>query len=158
MNNRKQDAASSKNRKTQRAGNDELAPGIRRKRLPRGRPFALGNTVGAATQFPKGVSGNAEGRPKYAVVAEAARALLAAPIPDDPEGRLFAEGICHQLGWMALAGDIRAAETLSERAEGRARQGIDFNDGRSDPLAELIAEFRKEHERIKVAGAPTEST
>jgi len=107
----------------------KVAPGIRRKRRARGKPFEPGNTAGLATRFPKGVSGNVHGRPKYAVASQAARALLASPIPDDPEGRLFAEGICHQLGWMALGGDRAAAELLFDRAEGRAPQAIEVSAG-----------------------------
>jgi hypothetical protein len=52
---------------------------------------------------------------------------------------------------MALAGDRAAAEVLFDRAEGRPRQGVDFNDGRGDPLAELLEEFRIEHARGYVA-------
>jgi hypothetical protein len=135
-------------RKTKRAASRrKLAPDARRKRRPRGRPFKPGNHAGEKFRFPKGVSGNVDGRPKYAVSADAARALLAAPIPGDPGGRLFAEGICHALAWMALAGDRGAAETLFERAEGRPRQSIDIDDSRGDPLGELIACFKAEHEK-----------
>lgn len=106
---------------------------MRRKRRPRGKPFEPGNTAGLATRYPKGVSGNVQGRTKYAVASQAARALLASPIPDDPEGRLFAEGICHQLAWMALAGDLGAAQELFNRAEGHAPQAIEVSPGVSTP-------------------------
>jgi Family of unknown function (DUF5681) len=123
----------------------KLAPVRRRKR---GKPFQPGNTIGARTRFPKGVSGNPEGRTKTAFVVQAARELLSAQIPDDPHSRSFAEGICHRLGWMALRGDRGAAETLFERAEGRPRQSIGLHDDSNNPLMELIACFKGEYERI----------
>jgi hypothetical protein len=121
----------------------KLAPDARRaKARPRGKPFTPGNKAGVATRFPEGVSGNPEGRPKYSVASQAARALLASEIPNDQLGRTFAQGICDQLGWMALRGDRAAADTLFDRAEGRPRQSIDLDDGRVDPLGDLINEFR----------------
>jgi hypothetical protein len=52
--------------------------------------------------------------------------LLARPIPDDPEGRTYAEVIAEALAEKAVAGDIRAAQELADRAEGRPRQSIEF--------------------------------
>jgi len=50
--------------------------------------------------------------------------LLARPVPDDPEGRTYAEVIADKLAQKALAGDIRAAQELADRAEGKAHQSI----------------------------------
>jgi hypothetical protein len=122
-----------------------LAADLKRKRKPRGRPFTKGNTAGLAFRYPKGVSGNPGGCPRYSEVSKAARALLALPIPGDPEKRLFAEGIAETLAWQALAGDRGAASELVDRAEGKPRQAVELE--QRDPLAELLQEMRKESAR-----------
>jgi hypothetical protein len=76
--------------------------------------------------WPKGVSGNPQGRPKSAPLAHACRELLAQPVPDDSEGRTYAEAIAQTLAEKALAGDIRAAQEIADRAEGKARQSIEI--------------------------------
>jgi hypothetical protein len=43
-------------------------------------------------------------------------------VPGDPRGRTFAEAIADKLAQQALKGDIRAAEELADRAEGRPGQ------------------------------------
>jgi hypothetical protein len=50
------------------------------------------------------------------------RAKLASPIPGDPENRSYAEAIADKLALLALRGDIRAAQELADRAEGRPSQ------------------------------------
>lgn len=57
---------------------------------------------------------------------DACRELLAAPVPDDPQGRTYAEAIAKRLAEKALDGDIRAAQEIADRAEGRARQSIEI--------------------------------
>jgi hypothetical protein len=47
-------------------------------------------------------------------------------LPDDPQGRTYAEAIAETLVQKALAGDIRAAQELADRAEGKARQSIEI--------------------------------
>jgi Family of unknown function (DUF5681) len=79
-----------------------------------------------ATRFKPGQSGNPGGRPKMAALSRACRELLAVPLPDDPQGRTYAEAIAEALARKALAGDIRAAQELGDRAEGRARQAIEI--------------------------------
>jgi hypothetical protein len=59
-------------------------------------------------------------------LSHACRDLLAAPVPDDREGRTYAEAIAAKLAEKALAGDIRAAQEIADRAEGRARQSIEI--------------------------------
>ena len=61
-----------------------------------------------------------------APLSHACRELLAAPVPNDPEGRTYAEAIAKTLAEKALAGDIRAAQELADRAEGKARQSIEI--------------------------------
>jgi uncharacterized protein DUF5681 len=76
---------------------------------------------GHAFRFRLGQSGNPGGRPRTAKLSEACRAKLASPIPGDPESRTYAEAIADKLAQLALKGDIRAAQELADRAEGRAR-------------------------------------
>jgi len=59
-----------------------------------------------------------------APLSHACRELLASPLPDDPKGRTYAEAIAEALAHKALAGDIRAAQEIADRAEGRAHQSI----------------------------------
>ena len=102
--------------------------------------FAKGNKLGH--RFAPGVSGNPGGRPKIKVVSEAARALLASPVPGDKYGRTFAEAIVQTLGVQAVAGNISAASELTDRAEGRAPMAVQISEA-NDPLTELIAEMKK---------------
>jgi hypothetical protein len=74
---------------------------------------------GVAHRFKPGQSGNPGGRPRTAKLSEACRAKLASPIPGDPESRSYAEAIADKLAQLALKGDIRAAQELADRAEGR---------------------------------------
>jgi len=77
---------------------------------------------GEAHRWKPGRSGNPGGRPRTAKLSEACRAKLASPIPGDPESRSFAEAIADKLAQQALKGDIRAAQELADRAEGRPSQ------------------------------------
>jgi hypothetical protein len=77
---------------------------------------------GQAFRFKPGQSGNPGGRPRTAKLSEACRAKLASPIPGDPESRSFADVIADKLALQALKGDIRAAQELADRAEGRPSQ------------------------------------
>ena len=79
---------------------------------------------GEATRFKAGQSGNPGGRPKTAPLSHAYREKLAALVPEDPQGRTYAQAIADTLAERALAGDIRAAQELADRAEGRARLSI----------------------------------
>jgi len=82
--------------------------------------------VGKATQFKKGQSGNPGGRPKSAPMSDAAREVLAKLVPGDPEGRTYAQAIAQKLADKALSGDLRAAQELADRAEGRAQQSVEI--------------------------------
>lgn len=79
------------------------------------------------TPWKPGVSGNPGGRPKTAPLSNACREWLASQMPGDPEGRTGAQAIAKMLGEKALAGNIRAAQELADRAEGRARQSIELS-------------------------------
>jgi hypothetical protein len=79
-----------------------------------------------ATRWKPGQSGNPGGRPKTALLSHACRELLAAPLPNDPQGRTYAEAIAETLGQKAIAGDIRAAQEIADRAEGKPRQSLEI--------------------------------
>jgi hypothetical protein len=85
--------------------------------------------VGRATQFKKGQSGNPGGRPKIAPFSQAVRELLVRPVPGDREGRTYAQVIAQVLADNAISGDIRAAQELADRAEGKARQSVEIEHG-----------------------------
>jgi hypothetical protein len=102
------------NRHTQ--GKSKPSPENRRKtaeaNLARGQTF----------RFKPGQSGNPGGRPRTAKLSEACRAKLASPIPGDTESRSYAEAIADKLAQLASRRDIRAAQELADRAEGRPSQ------------------------------------
>jgi len=77
---------------------------------------------GQAFRFKPGQSGNPGGRPRTARLSEACRVKRVSPIPGDPESRSFAEAIADKLAQQALKGDIRAAQELADRGEGRPSQ------------------------------------
>ena len=82
---------------------------------------------GEATRWKTGQSGNPGGRPKTAPLSNACREWMASQVPGDLEGRTGAQALAKMLGEKALAGDIRAAQELADRAEGRARQSIEVH-------------------------------
>ena len=108
----------------------QLAPAMDRS-VPQNRP-ETGKPVphGEATRWKPGQSGNPGGRPKTAPLSHACRELLASLLPNDPKGRRYAEAIAEKLAERALKGDIRAAQELADRAEGRARQSIEIENVR----------------------------
>jgi Family of unknown function (DUF5681) len=77
---------------------------------------------GEGFRWKPGQSGNPGGRPRTAKLAEAYRNKLASLVPDDAQGRSYAEAIADKLALQALKGDIRAAQELADRAEGRPSQ------------------------------------
>ena len=106
--------------------------------------------VGKTTQFRAGHSPNPGGRPKTAPLSHACREVLAQPVPGDPEGRTYAERIALMLAKKAAEGDIRAAQELADRAEGRARQAIEIE---HTPLGEALERMsREELEAYAVSG------
>ncbi len=79
---------------------------------------------GAASRWKPGQSGNPGGRPRTAVLSQACREKLSEPVPGDAEGRTFAQAIAKMLATKALEGDLRAAQELGDRAEGRPCQSV----------------------------------
>jgi hypothetical protein len=76
--------------------------------------------------FQPGQSGNPGGRPKRTPLSDACRERLLLTVPGDTEGRTYAQKIAASLAEKAAEGDIRAAQELGDRAEGRARQSIEI--------------------------------
>jgi hypothetical protein len=77
-----------------------------------------------ATRWKPGQSGNPCGRPKQTPLIDACREVLAKPVPGDARGRTYAQAIAEKLATKAVEGDIRAAQELADRAEGKARQTL----------------------------------
>jgi len=73
----------------------------------------------------KGQTGNAAGRPKLPDI----RAALAALLADEIDGRPALDAVLAALRTKALAGDVRAAEALLDRAFGKAVQALDVRSG-----------------------------
>lgn len=81
--------------------------------------------AGEATRWKPGQSGNPGGRPKTALLSQSCRMLLAQLVPSDPQRRTYAQAIAEALAAKALDGDIRAAQELADRSEGKARQAVE---------------------------------
>ncbi len=84
--------------------------------------------VGKPTQWKKGESGNPAGRPKSKTLSDAYRNKLEERVPNDPEGRTWAELIAEAQVRDAVRGNVQAAREIADRTEGRARQAIEFED------------------------------
>ncbi len=86
--------------------------------------FPPGNKIGKT--FPKGVSGNPNGRPKLTKLTEALREQLAEAMPSAPE-RTVAEAIARTLIREAIGGNVQAIREIGDRTEGRPKQTLDLD-------------------------------
>lgn len=77
--------------------------------------------------WPKGVSGNPNGRPKSITLSDAYRRILAEPVPGDPAGRTYADVIAEMVAMSATAGSVKAARELADRTEGKPRQVLEHS-------------------------------
>jgi hypothetical protein len=84
--------------------------------------------VGKSYQWKKGQSGNPSGRPKSKTLSNAYRNKLEEVVPNDPEGRTWAELIAEAQVRDAVRGNVQAAREIADRTEGRAHQAIEFED------------------------------
>jgi hypothetical protein len=84
--------------------------------------------VGKSHQWKKGQSGNPSGRPKSKSLSAAYRNKLEELVPNDPEGRTWAELIAEAQVRDAVRGNVQAAREIADRTEGRPRQAIEFED------------------------------
>jgi hypothetical protein len=83
---------------------------------------------GRSHRWKKGQSGNPSGRPKSKTLSNAYRNKLEEVVPNDPEGRTWAELIAEAQVRDAVRGNVQAAREIADRTEGRARQSIEFED------------------------------
>jgi hypothetical protein len=83
---------------------------------------------GRPHRWKKGQSGNRSGRPKSKTLSDAYKNKLEEPVPNDPEGRTWAELIAEAQVRDAVRGNVQAAREIADRTEGRARQAIEFED------------------------------
>jgi hypothetical protein len=97
---------------------DEKQPGNRR----RDGTFAEGNSLGK--KWEKGISGNLKGRPKEAILTREIRAQLNDVRAD---GKTNAQAIVESMIERAVKGDVRAADLIFNRVEGRVLQSVDLS-------------------------------
>lgn len=111
--------------KTERTATDKQRESNGSKPSPRDQQgrFVKGHTNG----FQAGQSGNPAGRPKSITLSEAYRKQLAQPMPNDPEGRTFAEVIAFKQCSAAAEGDTTAAREIADRVGGKPRQAVDLD-------------------------------
>jgi hypothetical protein len=83
---------------------------------------------GKSHRWKKGQSGNPSGRPKSKILSDAYKCKLGEAVPNDPEGRTWAELIAEAQVRDAVRGSVQAAREIADRTEGRARQAIEFED------------------------------
>jgi hypothetical protein len=113
-------------------------------------------SVGKATQFKPGVSGNPGGRPQTKPLTDAYRALLTAPVPERlrtirrggkeillPEGATFAERIAYGQFLAAAEGNTAAAAEITDRLEGKVPKPVELDVNGVFSLAERLEAARK---------------
>ncbi len=108
-------------------------------------------TKDTPTAFKPGQSGNPAGRPKSITLSEAFRRQLSQPMPDDPEGRTFAEVIAERTCVAASGGDVSAAREIADRTEGKPRQSVDVDMSISDWRAVAQAHGLNEQDVLREA-------
>jgi hypothetical protein len=98
--------------------------------------------AGNLRPFPKGVSGNPGGRPKFAEISEAYRRLLLESAADlrRRQPTTTAEGLALSILRRAVRGDVNAAREVTDRVEGRVPQAheISGSGGESSLVGEAL--------------------
>jgi len=122
------------------------SPVLRARQAPRGLPFPKGHTIGLATRFAPGQSGNPGGRPKSKKLSDAYRAIAESDLDDPVPVRTNAEAIARKIFLMAKRGNLSAAREIADRCEGRPMMRIE-NDGQNN-LAVLIASMNEVSEKL----------
>ena len=107
-----------------------------------------------ANQFKAGQpSANPGGRPKKLPISDAYLALAEQELPEElrvslrlKKGATYREAIALGQIRAAIKGKTEAAREVREAIEGKATQRLELI-GADDPLTELLAEFRAQHEK-----------
>ncbi len=86
-------------------------------------------------KFPKGKSGNPNGRPKKLPEIDK---LLADVLGEEKDGVTAADAILRKLRAMAAQGNLRAAEILLDRAYGKAKQSTDLTTNGRDLIVRFV--------------------
>lgn len=123
------------------------------KRKAGGKPFRKGNTIGAATRFAPGSSGNKGGRPRTSLLSQAFRNKLGDIVPDDPLKRTYAEYSADVAGEKIVQGDTEAIAEFFDRTEGRPRISADVTahvQMTSDNISEISDEELQERIRRRI--------
>ena len=94
-------------------------------------PFKKGETPPGAKPFVKGQSGNPGGRPKK--LPDLGK-LLADILDDEKDGINAAKAILMALRAKAAKGDVRAAEVLLDRAYGKAKETLQLEGNKDNPV------------------------
>ncbi len=110
--------------------------------------FPPGNRIGK--QFPPGVSGNPNGRPKLTKLTDALREQLAEINPDASESTI-AEEVARALIREALIGNIAAIKEVFDRSEGRAPLTLDVGNKDGEPLL-ITFSFNNSNTRLITDG------
>jgi hypothetical protein len=76
-------------------------------------------------KFRPGQSGNPGGRPK-AIMTDAYMRALSRQIPNDAEGRIYADLLAEKVISAASKGDIRAISEITDRVQGKVQQAVMF--------------------------------
>jgi hypothetical protein len=92
-----------------------------------------------ARKWKPGQSGNPGGRRKRKPLTDAYATLLDKPIPNDKEGRTFAQAIAQAMVREAVKGKVNAAAEIADRIEGKTLQQIAGPEGGAIPMATLTA-------------------
>ena len=79
------------------------------------------------TSWKPGQSGNPKGRPKSpSLLGSALKQRLGELVPNDPEGRTYAQLIAQAMIQAAVDGSVSGASMIADRTEGRPRQAVDL--------------------------------
>jgi hypothetical protein len=116
-----------------------------------------GKLIGGVTGkgFIPGQSGNPGGRPKGSTkISTAYQRSLARLVPDDPEGRTYAQYIADKTVELAAQGNLTALKEVTDRVEGKSPRVIEIE--RSDltrqnwlnVIEELSAKYGKSREQV----------
>jgi len=99
--------------------------------------------------FQPGFSGNPNGRPKE-IMGNAYRRALLRKIPNDAEGRIFADAIAQKMINLGLKGDVKAIAEVTDRIDGKPQQAVTLGgDGSGIPIE--IANMTPEQKRRRLA-------